>query len=100
MTKIPLTAGARSLMPSGLQRAFLDASAVRSVRRPVVAGIAATALIALVTVASAGYRRSGGPSGRASRHVQRPIGDYLQSLAIVLLPIGAITSVGVLMHSQ
>ncbi len=100
MTKIPLTAGGRSLTPSGLQRAFLDASVVRSVRRPVVAGIGATALIVLVTVASAGYRRSGGHSGGATGHVPRLIGAYLPVLALVLLPIGAIASVWVLMQSR
>jgi hypothetical protein len=100
MTKIPLTAGARSLTPSGLQRAFLDASVVRSVRRPVVAGIAATALIVLVTIASAGYRRSGGPSGGATRHLPRLIGDYLPILALILLPIGAIASLWVLTQSR
>ena len=101
MTKIPLTAGARSLRPIGLQRAFLDASVVRSVRRlPVVAGIGATALIVLVTVASGGYRRSGGPSGGATRHVPRLIGDYLPILALILLPIGAIASVWVLLQSR
>ena len=100
MRKIPLTAAARSLRPSRLERAFLDASVVRSVRRPVVAGIAATALIVLVTVASAGYRRSGGHSGGATGHVPRLIGAYLPVLALVLLPIGAIASVWVLMQSR
>jgi hypothetical protein len=100
MTKSRLTARARSLRPSGLQRAFLDTSVVRSVRRPVVAGIAATALIVLVTVASAGYRRIGGPSGGATRHLPRLIGDYLPILALILLPIGAIASVWVLMQSR
>jgi uncharacterized protein DUF4129 len=100
MTKIPLTAAARSLRPIRLQRAFLDASVIRSVRRPVVAGIAATALIVLVTVASAGYRRSGGPSGGATGHVPRLIGDYHPILALILVPIGAIASVWVLIQSR
>jgi Domain of unknown function (DUF4129) len=100
MTKIPSTAGARSLRPSGLERAFLDARVVRSVRRPVVAGIVATTLIVLVTVVSAGYRRSGRTSGGATGHVPRLIGDYLPILALILLPIGAIAGVWVLIQSR
>ena len=100
MTKISLSAGARSFRPGGLQRAFLATSVVRSVRRPVVAGIVAITLIVLVTVASAGYRGGGGPSGGATGHLPRLIGDYLSILALILVPIGAIASVWVLLQSR
>jgi hypothetical protein len=98
MTKIPSTA-ARS-WPSGLERALLDASVVRSVRRPIVAGTLTTALIVLITVASAGYRRSRHPSGGATGHLPTLIGDYLPIFALILLPIGAIASVWVLLQSR
>jgi len=65
-----------------------------------VAGIAATALIVLIAVASAGYRRSGGPRGGATGHLPRLIGDCLPIFALILVPIGAIASVWVLLQSR
>jgi Domain of unknown function (DUF4129) len=100
MAKIRLTSSARFLGSGGLERAFLDASVVRGVRGAVVAGIVVTALIVLVTVASAGYRGGGGPSGGAAGHVPRLIGDSLPILALILVPIGVIASVWVLSQSR
>ena len=61
-------------------------------RRLLLSGIALTALLALVAVASRAHRPGGG-NGASPDHPSTLVFDYLASTMVILLPIGAIICV-------
>jgi hypothetical protein len=69
------------------------------VRRLVVSGVALTALLALVAVASRAHRPGGG-SGAGAAHPPRILFEYLASVMIILLPIGAAVIIWMLAQSR
>jgi hypothetical protein len=52
-------------------------------------GVALTALLALVAVASRGHRPGGG-SGSEPAHAPTLIGDYLATIALIAIPVGSV----------
>lgn len=68
-------------------------------RRLVLSGIALTALLALVAVASRAHRPGGG-TGASPHNPPTLIFDYLASAMVILLPIGAIICVWALFHQR
>jgi hypothetical protein len=69
------------------------------VRRLVLSGVALTALLALVAVASRAHKPGGG-SGASSGHVPRTLLEYAASVMIVLLPVGMILIVLAMAQSR
>jgi Domain of unknown function (DUF4129) len=60
---------------------------VNGARRLLLSGVALTALLAAVAVASRAHRPGGGPGGGTS-HAPRPVFEYTASALFVLMPIG------------
>jgi len=65
---------------------------VSAARKLVLSGIALTALLALVSVASRAHRPGGG-SGATSHHAPTLLADYLGTIALLTVPLGAIVVV-------
>lgn len=69
------------------------------VRRLMLSGVALTALLALVAVASRAHKPGGG-SGASSGHVPKTLLEYAASVMIVLFPLGMIAIVLALAQSR
>jgi membrane protease YdiL (CAAX protease family) len=68
-------------------------------RRLMLSGIGLTALLAVVAVSSRSHKPGGG-SGASAAHPPRIIWEYLASMMIILLPIGAMIIFWGLAHSR
>lgn len=58
-------------------------------RKLLLSGAALTALLAFVAIASHAHRPGGG-SGGGSGHAPTLIGDYLATIALIIMPVGAV----------
>jgi hypothetical protein len=72
---------------------------VSGARKLVVSGIALTTLLAVVAVASRAHRPGGG-SGGGTAHAPALIGDYAATLALIVIPVGAILMVWGMMQRR
>jgi Domain of unknown function (DUF4129) len=68
-------------------------------RRLFWSGIALTALLALVAVASRAHRPGGGNGAKAG-HAPTLLADYLATLAVIMIPIGAVLLIWALMQRR
>jgi hypothetical protein len=62
---------------------------VSGARKLLLSGAALTALLAFVAIASHAHRPGGG-SGGGSAHSPTLVGDYLATIALIIMPIGAV----------
>ena len=57
-------------------------------RKLLLSGAALTALLAFVAIASRAHRPGGGTGG-GDAHAPTLIGDYLATIALIIMPVGA-----------
>jgi hypothetical protein len=72
---------------------------VSGARKLLLSGAALTALLAFVAIASRAHRPGGG-SGGGEAHAPTLIGDYLATIALIIMPVGAVIVVWALANRR